>query len=41
MNWIFLAQDRDQWEALLSTVINSSGSIKCWEILEKDPAPLT
>jgi hypothetical protein len=30
MDWIDLAQDRDQWSALLSPV----GSIKCWEVLE-------
>jgi hypothetical protein len=27
MDWIDLAQDRDQWRALVSTV-------KCWEFLE-------
>jgi hypothetical protein len=27
MDWINLAQDRDQWRAL-------AGSIKCWEVLE-------
>jgi hypothetical protein len=27
MDWIHLAQDRDQWRAL-------SGSIKCWNVLE-------
>jgi hypothetical protein len=34
MDWIDLAQDRDQWKALLNTVMNLSGSIKCWEIRE-------
>jgi hypothetical protein len=38
MDWIDLAQDRDQWRALLNTVMNlqvpSSGSIKCWGFLE-------
>jgi hypothetical protein len=29
MDWIYLAQDRDQWRALVNT-----GSIKCWEVLE-------
>jgi hypothetical protein len=29
MDWIDLAQERDQWTALVNT-----GSIKCWEVLE-------
>jgi hypothetical protein len=29
MRWIDLAQDREQWKALMN-----AGSIKCWEILE-------
>jgi hypothetical protein len=32
MGWIYLAQDKDQWWFLVKTVIESSGSIKCWEI---------
>jgi hypothetical protein len=32
MDWIDLAQDRNQWRALVSTV--PSGSIKCWQVLE-------
>jgi hypothetical protein len=31
MDWIDLAQDRDQGRTLLNT---PSGSIKCWEVLE-------
>jgi hypothetical protein len=30
VDWIDLAQDKDQWRALVNIVI----SIKCWEILE-------
>jgi hypothetical protein len=29
VDWIDVAQDRDQWRAL-----ELSGSIKCWEVLE-------
>jgi hypothetical protein len=34
MDWIDLAQDRDQRRALVNTVMNLRGPIKCWEILE-------
>jgi hypothetical protein len=34
MDWIDLAQDRDQWRALGNTVMKLRGSIKCWEIIE-------
>jgi hypothetical protein len=29
-----LVQDRDQWRALVNTVIEPLGSINCWEVLE-------
>jgi hypothetical protein len=34
MNWLDLAQDRDQWWTLVNMVMNHVSSIKCWEILE-------
>jgi hypothetical protein len=34
MDKIDFAQDRDQWPALVNTVMNLRGSIKCSEILE-------
>jgi hypothetical protein len=34
MDWIDLAQNRDQLRALVDTVMNLPGSIKCWEVLE-------
>jgi hypothetical protein len=34
MDWIDVAQDRDQWRALVNTVMKPPGSIKCWEVLE-------
>jgi hypothetical protein len=32
MDWIDLAEDRDQWRTLVSAVMNLRGSIKCWEV---------
>jgi hypothetical protein len=29
MDWFYLAQDRDQWRALVNIVIESSASLKC------------
>jgi hypothetical protein len=34
MNWIHLAQDRDQWRTGVSTVMNLWGSIKCGEFID-------
>jgi hypothetical protein len=48
MDWIYLSQDRDQWRAIVDTVMNLSGSIKClgsleklsnWWLLKNDSAP--
>jgi hypothetical protein len=33
LGWIHLARDRDQWRALVNTVMKLWHSIKCWEIL--------
>jgi hypothetical protein len=32
VDWIHLTQDRDQWKALVNTVMNLG--VPCWEILE-------
>jgi hypothetical protein len=34
VDWIDLALDRDQWRALVITVMNLSVSLKCWEVPE-------
>jgi hypothetical protein len=34
VDWIHLAQDRDQWQALVNMVINLLGSIKGGELLD-------
>jgi hypothetical protein len=48
INWIHLSQDRNQWQALVNTVMNLRGSIKFlevpewlsnWQFLKKDSSP--
>jgi hypothetical protein len=34
MDWIDLAQDRDQWGGSCEHGNEHTGSIKCWEVLE-------
>jgi hypothetical protein len=34
MDWIDLAQVRDQLRALVNTVMNLRVNVKCWEVLE-------
>jgi hypothetical protein len=34
VDWIDIAQDRDQWRALVNIGIEPSDSIKCWEVFE-------
>jgi hypothetical protein len=34
VDWIDMAQDRNQWRALVNMVLNLRVSIKCWGVLE-------
>jgi hypothetical protein len=47
VDWMHLANDKDQWRALVNTVMNFSGYIKCskfldyltdYQLLKKDSA---
>jgi hypothetical protein len=34
VDWIDMAQDRDQWKALVNTVLSLRGYKECWVVLE-------
>jgi hypothetical protein len=34
VDWIGLAQDRNRWRAIVNSVIEPLGSMKCWETIE-------
>jgi hypothetical protein len=34
VDWIDLAKDRNRWSALVNSVLNPSGSMKCWETID-------
>jgi hypothetical protein len=34
VDWIGLAKDRNRWRALVNSVFELSGSMKCWETFE-------
>jgi hypothetical protein len=34
VDWIDMAQDRDQWKGSCEHGVEPSGSIKCWEVFE-------
>jgi hypothetical protein len=34
MDWVDLAQDKDQWRVVVNTVMNLSVSLQCWEVPE-------
>jgi hypothetical protein len=38
MDWIGFALDGDMWRALVNAVMNLSGSIKLWEVVECLPS---
>jgi hypothetical protein len=34
VDWIGLAKDRNRWRAVVNSVLNLLGSMKCWETIE-------
>jgi hypothetical protein len=34
VDWIGLAKNRNRWRALVNSVLNLRGSMKCWETIE-------
>jgi hypothetical protein len=34
VDWIGLVKDRNRWRALVNSVLNLQGSMKCWETIE-------
>jgi hypothetical protein len=34
VDWMDMAQDRDQWRVLVNTVYEPSGSVICWEVMK-------
>jgi hypothetical protein len=34
VDWIGVAKDRNRWRALVNSVLNLRGSMKCWETIE-------
>jgi hypothetical protein len=39
MDWIELAEDRDQWRALVSTAMKGPERLHNWQLLKKVSAP--
>jgi hypothetical protein len=42
MDWIYLAQNRNQWKALVNTAMNlreNSEELSDWRVIKKDSSP--